>query len=96
MAAAIQRNVKIMMGSAGKTPFASIRTPRLSVLHLMLWTLCSAVYLTLIRAVYLLQEMPDDYAAIQQSSSVFYGMIGGAVLTGAVVLGHARLRYGHP
>ncbi len=34
------------VGSLGsESPFAVGQTPRLSILHLMLWTLCSAVYL---------------------------------------------------
>ena len=31
--------------SQSESPFAEVQTPRLSILHLMLWTLCSAVYL---------------------------------------------------
>jgi hypothetical protein len=82
--------------STGETAVRARHTPRLSILHLMLWMLCSAVYLTLIRAVLFLQEPPDNFAAIQRTTSVFQGVITGGVLTGAMVLGHARYRFGPP
>ena len=80
-----------------QSPFAVERTPRLSILHLMLWTLCSAVYLVLIRAIYSLQgDMPSGYATIQDASSVLQGIITGAVFTGAIVLVSTRVRNGPP
>lgn len=84
-------------GSQTESPFAVERTPRLSILHLMLWTLCSAVYLTLIRAIYSLQgDMPSGYATIQDASSVLQGIITGAVFAGAIVLVSTRARIGPP
>ncbi len=70
--------------------------PRLSILHLMLWTLCSAVYLTVMRAIHSLQEVPGEYAVIQNTSSVVGGVVAGAVLMGAIVLGYSRYRIGAP
>jgi len=90
-------NRENVAGSQAELPFASVETPRLRILHLMLWTLCSAVYLTLIRAIYALQgDMPNRYVAIQHASSVVRGIITGAVLTGAIVLVSTRVRTGPP
>jgi len=84
-------------GSQGESPFAAVQTPRLSILHLMLWTLCSAIYLTLIRAIYALQgDMPSGYAAIRDASSVIQGIITGAVFGGTIVLVSTRVRSGPP
>ena len=85
-----------MTTPAGETPATPAMTPRLSILHIMLWTLCSAVYLTLIRAMNAQQQLPASYAVIRQSTSVLQGIVMGAVFAAAMVLAHARLRYGSP
>lgn len=83
--------------SQGESPFGEVRSPRLSIRHLMLWTLCSAVYLSLIRAMYSLQgDMPSGIAAIRNASSVLYGIFTGATLMGAIVLVSTRVRCGPP
>ena len=77
--------------------FAPAQTPQLSILHLMLWTFCSAVYLSLMRAVFSIQgELPDEYAGIQGATSVIQGIFTGAVLMGALVLVSTRVRSGPP
>lgn len=78
-------------------PVIQMRAPRLSILHLMLWTLCSAVYLALVRVIYALQDgLPDGYATIQQSWSVIHCIVAGAVFTGAIALVSTRVRCGPP
>ena len=80
-----------------ESPFAPVQTPRLSILHLMLWTLCSALCLALMRAIYALQSAgPRSFVAIQDASSVMQGMIAGAVLAGSLVLLRTRFRSGPP
>ena len=66
--------------SLGKSPFAEKRLPQPSISHLMLWTLCSAIYLTGNRAIRAFRELPEGYETLQQTSSVFYGFIVGALL----------------
>ena len=81
----------------GDTPFAPAQTPRLSILHLMLWTLCSAVHLTLYRAINDLQRnRPADPSGILDASKVISAIVFGAVLTGSIVLVHTRVRSGPP
>ena len=70
---------------------------RPSVLHLMLWTLYSAVYLTVIRAIHILQgDAPVGVVVVQQTSGLIYSIIFGAQFTGATVLVVARIRGGPP
>jgi hypothetical protein len=79
--------------SEDRSPFAPARTPRLSILHFMLWTFCSAAVLTLFRTIESLQgDLPEGYASVQRVSSVLSGVISGAVLAGAIVLVHTRVR----
>lgn len=60
-------------------------------MHLMLWTFCSGVVLSLMRVIQSLQnDLPEGSAAVQQASSVLHGVIAGAAFTGAIVLLHAR------
>jgi hypothetical protein len=79
-----------------KSQALTARIPRISILHLMLWMLCTALYLTLLRAVYSTQAMSDGSLAIQRASSVFQGIVAGAVFTGAIVLTCTRLRCRKP
>ncbi len=58
----------------------------------MLWTLCSAGYLALFRA----RGMPNETATLHRTSGVVFGVIMGAVLAGAIVLGYNRFRLGPP
>ncbi len=63
----------------------------------MLWTLCSAVILTLGRALTVYQGgSPNAYGAIQGASSAINGVITGAIFAGAIVLVFTRVRSGPP
>ena len=79
--------------SEGASPFAPERTPRLNILHLMLWTLYSAVYLPLNRVILTLQnDLPEEHLDIQRTSSVCQGVISGAALARVIVLVHTHVR----
>jgi hypothetical protein len=54
-----------------ESPASSVRTPRPGIVHLMLWTLCSASYMAWLRAIYALQgELPSEYAGIIEASKL--------------------------
>lgn len=79
------------------TQLAAAKTPQLSILHLMLWTLCSAVYLTLIRAFQAVQG--DAFwgsSMFKEVSGMIGGIAMGAVISGAIVLVFTRIRSGPP
>ena len=68
----------------------AVRMPRLTVRHLMLWALCTAVYLMAFKAVnYDLGRVYATFLAIQAP-------ITGAELVGVIVLVYARVRGGSP
>lgn len=70
---------------------------RLGIMHLMLWTLCSAVYLTAMRGIHtLMSDMEGVYATHQEASSLAQGIVSGAVLAGALSMTLARVRRGPP
>jgi hypothetical protein len=73
---------------------AAAAAPRLSVLHLMLWTLCSAVHFSLLRAIYAMQGDVGvgSVETIQQTSGLMHSVIAGAVIAGAIALVSARVR----
>jgi hypothetical protein len=67
-------------------------TPRLGIVHLMLWALCSSGFFAIIRIENLEAPFTHDATVL----SVFYGIADGAVMTGAIVLAYARFRFGPP
>jgi hypothetical protein len=73
---------------------AAAAAPRLSVMHLMLWTLCSAVYFALLRAIYAIQgdASLSSVETIQQTSGLMASIIAGAAITGTIALVSARVR----
>ena len=68
-----------------KTHLAAVPTPRLSIAHLMLWTLCCAVYWALIRAV---NAISTTHIVPELLSSI----VKGAVFAGVITLISARVR----
>lgn len=79
----------------GDSPFAEPPVPRLSILHLMLWMLCSGLYLALTQTTYTAQTGASHrYDSIQRATSVFLGPISGAMLAGSLVLIYSRIRSG--
>lgn len=85
-----------MTAVPGETPETTSTAPRLSILHIMLWTLCSAFYLALVRAINAERQLPNAYLTIQSTSSVMQGVVSGATLAAAIVLVHARFRSSLP
>lgn len=80
-----------------ETSKATSRIPQLSVRHLMLWTFCSAVYLTVRRVVQaLLSDAQGIQVTIGEASSLVHSIISGAVLAGAATLLVTRIRRGPP
>jgi hypothetical protein len=76
----------------GKSPFADQPTsPRLSILHLLLWMLFAAVYFGVVRLSESTGLHPDG-SAIVRTTSILYGMIGSAGLTGGLVVVVSRVR----
>ncbi len=80
----------------GKSPPAAALVPSLSIFHLMLWTFCSALYMALMRVILSMNTTPEQYVALQQTWSVYHGVINGAVLAGGIVLLVWRLKAGPP
>lgn len=78
--------------------------PRLSIVHLMLWALCTALYLAWRRLLGSLVQFPEvDIPAlptgqliVNYASAALRAGAWGAVLTGALVLMRRRLRVGSP
>jgi len=90
-------NLKVTADSPTDSPFAGGQTPRLSIFHLMLWTLCSAVHLTIYRAILAIQgEGPAGYANMHDATSVINGIAAGAIIAGTIVLAGTRIRSGPP
>ena len=59
--------------------------PRLRIAHLLLWTLFSALFLTISQGIRTLENEPDSFSSMMDASGVLYGIIFGIVMTGAVV-----------
>ncbi len=75
-------------------PFARSPTPKLGIVHLLLWTLCTAIYLTLSRTFRALRhDLPDEFVSILRVMDVLQGAVIGAVLAGAIVLAYSRVRH---
>jgi hypothetical protein len=62
----------------------------------MIWMLCSAVYLTLYGEIWSWQLMRSEYNDVQRFMNVVNGILAGAIVTGAITLGHMRYRFGPP
>jgi hypothetical protein len=62
----------------------------------MLWTLCSAACLSLLRNYYSNDSLPPQYATFLRATSVVYGVISGAILAGMLVVVYTRYRFGPP
>lgn len=83
--------------SQASSPFGAAQTPRLGISHLLLWTFCSAVHLSLVRAMYATPgDMPDGATAIYNVSSAIYGVAIGAYIAGSLVLVSVHVRTGPP
>lgn len=76
---------------APEHPDASTGTPRISIVHIMLWTAISAIYVSLLRWIYAQQEWPEDIIAMQRASGIVNAIIVGAAITGTIVLIQARV-----
>ena len=78
-------------------PFApELPVPRPSILHVLLWVLCSGICLTLTGAFNAAKNVEENRDTFQQTGRVFQGILQGTMLTGIVVLGYVRYRYGPP
>lgn len=62
-----------------ETQLAAVPMPRLGISHLMLWTLCYAVYLAVIPAAYAMFGFQTD-------PDVLGGIVKGAVFAGVITL----------
>lgn len=92
----MRKSERISVESPAQSVLAEVPTPSLCISHLMLWTLCSAIYLALVRAIYSAQGDIGMYGAVQEASGLIHSMIAGAVLTGAIILVTMRVRGGPP
>lgn len=80
-----------------RLPREAAPPPRLHILHLLLWTLCTAVYLALVRAIDdVPKEMSSSFSMLRHASSLVNSIFVGAALTGGGVLVHAYRRHGTP
>lgn len=83
---------------------AATAIPRLSIVHIMLWALCTALYLAWRRMLESLvsfpevdvPELPTGQFIVNYASAALRAGAWGAVLTGALVLIRRRLRVGSP
>jgi hypothetical protein len=83
--------------ASNESPFSIVQTPRLSIFHLMLWTFCTAVYLSLFRAVSEHSNaMAFAYENLQYATIVLQGAITGAIFAGSITLIITRVRSGPP
>lgn len=89
--------LKSAAGLQAEQLYAAAQTPRLGIQHLMLWTLCSAVFLALTRALNSLDSnFPSGSAATRDVSDVIRGITTGAAFAGSIVLVSIRVRSGPP
>lgn len=73
------------------------RVPRVSILHLLLWTLCSSVYLAISRAEMIEQNwLPESVSTLQGIYGVLQSASTGAILAGAIILVSGKVRRGWP
>ncbi len=79
-----------------RAPLTYESVPRLRIMHLMLWTLFTAVFMTASQAIRTLQREPENFSNFMDVSGVFYGMMVGAVMTGMAVLISNRFNKGAP
>lgn len=76
-------------------PSEAATAPRPSIMHFLLWTGCSAGCLVLMRAVVRLQS--DSWNPTSTTSELYgmlHGVLGGAELAGAMIVGRWYLRAG--
>ena len=74
----------------------SHQVPRPRISHLLLWTLCSAVSLTMQRYWWSSVELSDTYDSVLAISGSIEGIVNGATLTGTIILFLAYLKDGPP
>jgi hypothetical protein len=83
-------------GSVAEPPSTAPAAPRLGVVHLLLWTFCSALYLAVLRAIYAMQGDVGTLVMVQQTYGLLHAIITGAAITGTIALVSARVRGGPP
>lgn len=79
-----------------ETTDASTHLPRLGILHFLSWMFCTAVYLTISSRLHRHQQYLAEFTNDLQFFMLFQSLAGGAAVTGAIVLIHARFRAGPP
>lgn len=75
--------------SNAESPLAAVPAPRLSIRHLMLWTLCCAVYWALIREV-------NARSTTHMHAGLLSSIVTGAEFAGVITLISMRVRGGPP
>lgn len=75
---------------------ASRGFPRLRIAHLLLWTFCTAVFLTLERYWLSTGYMPEEYQPVRAVTGLIEAIVNGAALSGTIVLLTARVSDGPP
>ena len=75
---------------------AANEVPRLRISHLLLWTFCSAVYLTLLQDLGETNELPEKFHSIRDITNLISGLGTGANITGMILLVMTRFKNGQP
>ena len=78
----------------GESPFAPSPQPRLGIIHIMLWTLGSAIILAMYRALADLSNMPEQARVQWYVLQVGYSTVYGAALAGVILFAYRRLTKG--
>ena len=83
-------------GPAEATQIAPWYVPRFRIAHLLLWTLCTALYLSASQLIRSLSTELSVFDNLMDVSGVFAGTVIGAAIAGTGVLIYSRLQYGPP
>lgn len=84
------------MNAQGESPFGPLPQPRLGIIHIMLWTLGSAMILAMYRALVDLAGMPEQARAQWYVLQIGYSIAYGAALAGVILFAYRRLTKGAP
>ena len=86
----------IPMKPDGESPFGPSPQPRLGIIHIMLWTLGSAMILAIYRALAEFGSMPVEARAMWYVMQTGYSVVYGAALASVILFGYRRVTKGAP
>ncbi len=84
------------LNNATQPETALSQVPRLRISHLLLWTFCSAAYLTMQRYWMSNVELSEQYDSARAITGLIEGIVNGSTLTGTIILFLACLKDGPP